>query len=106
MSDDALKRRLTDFICEVPMPRFFTSNGVVNIVADDLAGWLKLFVDDETEQLRAQLAAAGPVVAAAQAVAEQWESADWDRGDITDLHNQDVLLDKLSAAVREMGEQQ
>lgn len=53
MSDEALKRRLTDFICEVPFPRFVQSQGSIKIVADDLATWLAVFISYETKPLTA-----------------------------------------------------
>lgn len=58
MSDDALKQRLTDYLCEVPFPRFMQSQGVIKIVADDLAGWLAVFISYETKSLTAVAEAA------------------------------------------------
>lgn len=64
MSDEALKRRLTDFICEVPFPRFVQSQGAIKIVADDLATWLAVFISYETKPLTAVAEAARALVKA------------------------------------------
>lgn len=61
----------------------------------------------ERDWLRAQLAAVGPVVAAARAVVERWNESNWIQDDTRDYSAPFAdTIAALASAVREMGEQQ